>query len=124
MLRFRLHQVQVSSLGKHFLPLPKLADSQLSRLSIHLQARGFSVRRGTRKSKLIAVKATQRVAIDGALGLATSSADMLDAVAPAIPELLASPLAAGKVTADVAARYFSVRRSGTSAKLQLFPRLE
>src|SRR5438132_3058076 len=125
MLRFLLHPVHVPSLGRHFLPLPKLADSQLAFLSSHLQARGFSVRRGSRRSRLVAVKGTQRVAIDGALGLASSGADMLDALAPAIPDLLASPGAAGvRLTADVAGRYFSLKRSGTSAKLQLFPRLE
>jgi hypothetical protein len=54
MLRFRLHQVHVPSLGRYFLPLPKLADSQLVGLSSHLEARGFSVRRGSKKGKMIA----------------------------------------------------------------------
>jgi len=125
MLRFKLHPLHVPSLGRHFLPLPKLSESQLAGLSIHLQERGFSVRRGSSQSKLVAVKGTQRIAIDGALGLASSTADMLDAIAPAIPELLGSPRQeTGRVTADAAARYFSVKRSGTSAKLQLFPRME
>ena len=125
MLRFRLHQVHVPSLGRSFLPLPKLADSQLAGLSFHLEARGFSVRRGSNKGRIVAVKGTQRIAIDGALGLASSSADMLDALAPAIPDLLGSPRQeAGEVTTEVAARYFSVKRSGTATKLQLFPRLE
>jgi hypothetical protein len=125
MLRFRLHQVHVPSLGRYFLPLPKLTDSQLVAVSSHLRARGFSVRHGSRRSKLVALRRTQRIAVDGALGLASSSADMLDALAPAIPELLASLwVGTGKATAEVAARYFSIRRSGTSVKLQLFPRLE
>jgi hypothetical protein len=125
MLRFRLHQVHVPSLGRYFLPLPKLADWQLADVSSHLEARGFSVRRGSKKGKMIALKGTQRIAVDGALGLASSSGDMLDALAPAIPDLLGSPgQEAGKVTAEVAARYFSLKPSGTSTKLQLFPRLE
>ena len=125
MLRFRLHQLRVPSLGRYFLPLPKLSDSQLSALSIHLRERGFGVRRGSAKSKIVAVKGTQRIAVDGAVGLASSTADMLDALAPAVPELLRSPKhEAGRVKESVAARYFSVKRSGTSAKLQLFPRME
>src|SRR6266850_1990057 len=125
MLRFRLLQVHVPSLGRYFLPLPKLPDSQLAGLSLHLEARGFSVRRRSNKGRIVALKGTQRIAIDGALGLASSSADMLDALAPSIPDLLDSPRqGSGKVTAEVAARYFSLKRSGTSAKLQLFPRLE
>jgi hypothetical protein len=125
MLRFRLHQVHVPSLERYFLPLPKLADSQLADLSSHLKARGFTVRGGSNKGRVVALKGTQRIAVDGALGLASSSADLLDALAPAIPDLLGYPRQeAWKVTRDVAARYFSLKRSGTSAKLQLFPRLE
>jgi hypothetical protein len=125
MLRFLLRPVHVPSLGRHFLPLPKLEDPQLARLTAHLEARGFAVRQGSGGRKLVAVKGEQRIAIDGALGLASSSADMLDALAPAIPELLVYPRReTGKVTEDVTARYFSVKGSGTSAKLQLFPRLE
>src|SRR5712692_6734347 len=106
MLRFRLHPVHVPSLGRHFLPLPKLADAHLAILSSHLEARGFSVRLGGSKGKLVAVKGTQRIAIDGALGLASSSTDMLDALAPAIPDLLGSHgQETRKVTPVAAARY-------------------
>ena len=56
MLRFRLHPVHVPSLGRHFLPLPKLADAHLAILSSHLEARGFSVRLGGSKGKLVAVQ--------------------------------------------------------------------
>jgi hypothetical protein len=125
MLRFTLHPVHVPSLGRHFLPLPKLDAAQLAGLSSHLEARGFKVRRRGSRAKMVAVKGAQRIAVDGALGLASSSADMLDALAPAIPHLLASPRGAGvRLTADAALRYFSLKRSGTSARLQLFPRLE
>ena len=47
MLRFALHQLHVPSLGRYFLPLPKLTDAQLELLSAHLEARGFSVRSGS-----------------------------------------------------------------------------
>lgn len=71
------------------------------------------------------MKGTQRISIDGELGLAGSSADMLDALAPAVPGLLAVPRVdgseAGQKTAE---RYFSLKRSGALTELQFFPRLE
>jgi hypothetical protein len=124
MLRFRLRQLHVPSLGRYFLPLPKMSDVQLTILSSNLEERGFNVRPGSGPSKRIALKGTQRISIDGALGLAGSGADMLDALAPAVPALLASPREGTKAGADIAARYFSMKRSGASAELQLFPRME
>jgi hypothetical protein len=125
MLRFRLYQVHVPSLHRYFLPLPKLTDAQLTVLTAHLEGRGFNVRIGSGPSKRIALKGTQRISIDGQLGLAGSGADMLDALAPAIPGILAAPRGGGNETRrDMAERYFSLKRSGTSTELQLFPRLE
>jgi hypothetical protein len=125
LLRFELQPLFVPSLDRYFLPLPKLTGAQLTLLSAHLEGRGFTVRLGSAPSKRIALKGTQRIAIDGALGLAGSGADLLDALAPAIPEVLASPReGVEEVIANRAARYFSLRRSGASAELQLFPRLE
>jgi hypothetical protein len=125
LLRFQLQQLHVPSLGRYFLPLPKLTDLQLGLLSAHLEGRGFSVRLGSGPGKRIALKGTQRIAIDGGLGLAGSGDDVLDALAPAVPELLASPRErTGKIASDGAARYFSLKRSGASVELQIFPRLE
>jgi hypothetical protein len=124
-LQFRLHQLHVPSLGRYLLPLPKLTDAQLALLSDHLEGRGFSVRPGSGAGKRLALRGVQRIAIDGALGLASSSDDMLDALAPAIPALLASKKPRGaSADASIAALYFSLKRSGTSAELQLFPRME
>jgi len=125
LLRFQLQQIHILSLGRYFLPLPKLTDLQLKLLSAHLEGRGFSVRPGSGPRKRIALKGAQRIAIDGRLGLASSGDDLLDAIAPAVPELLASPKeGVGKIASDGAARYFSLKRSGASVELQLFPRLE
>jgi len=125
MLRFRLHQLHVPSLGRYLLPLPKLTNAQMTVLSSNLEGRGFTVRLGKAPSKRTAVRGTQRIAIDGGLGLAGSGSDMLDALAPAIPALLASPKsAAGKGSSTVAASYFSLKQSGASTELQLFPRME
>ena len=50
---------------------------------------------------------------------------MLDALAPAIPALLASGRhRAAEPSAELAALYFSLKHSGASAELQLFPRME
>jgi hypothetical protein len=125
LLKFRLQQLHVPSLGKYFLPLPKLTDAQLRLLTAHLERRGFGVRLGSGPSKRVARKGAQRIAIDGALGLAASAADVLDALAPAIPALLSLQReGSGKASADAAALYFSLKRSGASTELQLFPRLE
>ncbi len=120
MLRFALHQLHVPSLGRYFLPLPKLTEAQLKRLSAHLEARGFSVRLGSGSGRRVAVKGHQRIALDGVLGLAGSGADLLDALAPAVPDLLASP----REGVGGAASYYSLKRTGAAAVLQFFPRLE
>jgi len=125
MLRFRLHQLRVPSLGRYFLPLPKLSNAQLTHLSAHLEGRGFSVRAGSGEGRRIALKGVQRIAIDGALGLASSGDDMLDALAPAVPTLLASRRPEAAIAGvDVAALYFSLKGSAASRELQLYPRLE
>lgn len=123
MLRFRLEPLYVPSLERHFLPLPKLGASQLALLSAHLEAKGFRVRLGRGPSRRIATRRSQRIAIDGKLGLASSGTDMLDAVGPAIPELLASR-SNSPLKADITALYLSLRSSGSSSRLRFFPRLE
>jgi hypothetical protein len=125
LLRFRLLQVHVPSLHRYFLPLPKLTGAQLDLLSTHLQERGFSVRTGTVRTKRIALKGTQRISIDGGLGLAGSSEDVLDSIAPAVPGILAAKASGGETNGrGMAGQYFSLKRSGTSTELQFFPRLE
>jgi len=125
MLRFQLRQLYVPSLGRYFLPLPKLTGAQMALLSAHLEGRGFGIRPGRGLKGRVAAKGAQHIAIDGALGLATSTGDLLDALAPAIPPLLAlGSREAGKSGADAAALYLSLKRSGASVELQLFPRME
>jgi hypothetical protein len=123
MLRFTLHQIHVPSLGRYLLPLPKLSQVQAAALSDHLEARGFDVVQSGGRGKRVARKGALRISIDGAIGLAASGEDMLDALAPAVPSLLAFGNPGGGAT-DAAAVYFSLRRSGGSAEVQLFPRME
>ncbi len=124
MLRFKLHQLQIPSLGRYFLPLPKLNDAQIAGVFSHLAGRGFKVQMSGGPGKLTATKGAQRIAVDGRLGVAGSGSDMLDAIAPAIPSLLASRRADGGHEGDLGERYFSLKRSRGSVQLQLFPRLE
>lgn len=124
LLRFKVHQLHVPSLGRYFLPLPKLTDPQLVFLCSHLEGRGFSVDPASGQRRRVARKGAQRIAIDGALGLAGSGEDLLDALAPAIPALLAFGRQTPGAGAHPAALYFSAKRSGASTELQLFPRME
>ena len=118
-------QLYLPSLSRYFLPLPKLSDAQLTLLCAHLEGRGFGVKPGRRPEMAGRGEGGQRIAIDGALGLATSASDLLDAVGPAIPTLLAlGSREVGRARADAAPLYLSLKRSGASSELQLFPRLE
>ncbi|HUI01225.1 MAG TPA: hypothetical protein VLX56_06305 [Nitrososphaerales archaeon] len=121
MLEFRVHQLYLASLERFFLPLPKMSQRQEERLSAHLEARGFAVR--TTKSNRVAQKGRQRISVNAKLGLASSTDDMLDALAPAVPEILASA-GAGVRQRDVSSRYFSLRASRGSTTLRVFPRME
>ena len=120
MLRFRLEQVHVPSLGRYLLPLPKMALPSLELLVAHLQHRGYKVI--PRGEKRLAEKGQQRIMIDALLGLASSSTDMLDAIGPAVPALIASRGEAGKDR--VASHYLSVQRSKGFVQVQFLPRVE
>lgn len=124
MLRFRLRQLLVPSLQRFFLPLPKMGAGQLALLSGHLEGRGFSVRPAGGEGRLSATRASQRISIDGRLGLASSAGDLLDAIAPAVPALVASAKGSADGGADRSGRYYSLRGSGSSPVLQFLPRLE
>jgi hypothetical protein len=132
LLRFKLLQVYIPSLGRYFLPLPKLSEAQLSVLRSHLQERGFALRSAASGKRLTASKATQRISIDRGAGLAASSSDLLDALGPAMPRILGSRGRGeegeeqGKTEGEaIAARYFSLKKgSGESRELQFFPRME
>jgi hypothetical protein len=148
-LRFRLRQVQVPSLDRYFLPLPKLTDAQLAVLVAHLEGRGFEVK-VSGPDRRVAVRGGQRLSIDGRLGLAASRLDMLDALAPAVPAMLAATkkdenrtrgLGGGRRRRSAAGgggveggggggqetlrgRYLNVKIRSDSVELQFFPRME
>ncbi len=83
------------------------------------------MRPGSAPARRIASKGSQRISINGDLGLAASRADLLDALGPAVPELLSSREASGGVPCrDVGHFYLALRKSGAVSQLQFFPRLE
>jgi hypothetical protein len=84
LLRFEVHEVYLETMGRYLLPLPKLSGAQLEFLARHLGKHGFSVGAGPRIS---ARRGQSRISIDR-VGLAWSSEELLDAVAPAVPGLL------------------------------------
>jgi hypothetical protein len=124
LLRFRLDQVCVSSLGRYFLPLPKMGARQLDIIGSHLAERGFRVHH--EGGKLTALKGRSRITVNGRLGLAASSADMLDAIGPAIPRVIGSRGDDMDETRDVSSFYFSTKRksSGRAGAVHFFPRIE
>ena len=153
MLRFRPEQVHVPSLDRYFLPLPKLTDAQLAVLVAHLDDRGFEVKVNG-PGRRVASRGGQRVSIDGRLGLAASRLDLLDALAPAVPAILAAAkkdqnrtrgvgggrgkrrsAAGGSSGGDgggsggmgrqtLRERYLNVKIRPDSVELQFFPRME
>jgi hypothetical protein len=104
------------------LPLPKMGPPQVEALTRELERRGFGVRR-TGALKVVASRGLQRIAIDGSLGLASSSSDMLDAVAPSIPTITSREKDDPGASRQIGSLYF---RGGSeaSSKVQFLPRLE
>ena len=115
MLRFSLRQVELKALGRFCVPLPKLTAAQGRFLARHMEERGLGVRARNRPASK---RGGQRVTLEPA-GLAWSDGDLLDAIGPAIPELLSFPKEESRVNP-----YFAVKRSPTSSHAQLFPRME
>lgn len=87
-----------------------------------MQSKGFRVARA-RSGRVIAVRGDRRIMVDGPLGLATSSVDLLDALAPAVPAILGSR-EKGEDRPDALPRYASFKRSPRGVEVQLFTRME
>ncbi|MDA4122782.1 MAG: hypothetical protein OK456_06340 [Thaumarchaeota archaeon] len=123
MLLYRVHQIHLEGLDRYYLPLPKLNTSQLSYLSQNLQNRGFRVKVGPRL--LRASASSINLSVDPG-GLSWSSKEVLDAITPAIPRLLAFPretVAGGPL--DKHLLYFRAKRvRGRKYDVHLFTRME
>jgi hypothetical protein len=95
---------------------------QLLPLIVHLESNGFSVvTSGDGGWWVIRARAAgQRLTVDGAVGLAWSNMDLLDVIAPCVPELLRIERKA-KMTSNP---FFLTKTRGEVYHVQLLPRLE
>lgn len=116
MLRFTLHQIHLEGPEGFYLPLPKLTGEQMRTLEVRLLSNGYSVK--TDAGKLRAEGGSGKITIVRS-GLARSAGEMLDALAPAIPELLLLPREPTSVNP-----YFVVKKFHRGFEVQFFPRME
>jgi hypothetical protein len=115
-LRFTLHQIHLESPDGFYLPLPKLTREQMRTLEDRLLSNGYAVK--TDGERLRAESGSGNLTIVRS-GLARSAGEMLDALAPALPELLLCPREPTSVNP-----YFVAKNLHGWFEVQLFPRME
>ena len=118
LLRFELRQIFLESLDRYFLPLPKLTSEQMRALRGRLESSGFSVK--VDGGRLRAKSRGSGSIIVALSGLAWSGGEMLDEIAPAVPDLLRFPRAVRGRTHIFAAKSLQ----GGGLEVQFFPRME
>ncbi|HME19688.1 MAG TPA: hypothetical protein VKF15_08145 [Nitrososphaerales archaeon] len=117
MLRYELLQLTIGD--TEYVLLPKLVPAQLEILANRLSKTGFHMTEG---ATLTARRPGQAIRVSPA-GLCWSNRDPTDAVAPAIPDLLAvqkRPARGGAVLRE----YFQAKRAGRSPSLRFHLRVE
>ena len=117
MLRYEPFQFSLG--GSEYLLLPKLVPSQLEILSNRLSKTGFEVDRGP---ALVAKRPGQAIHISP-VGTCWSNRDPMDAVAPAIPDLLRVQKQPTR-TGAVMRAYFRAERAGSRTSFRFLPRVE
>jgi hypothetical protein len=118
LLRFELHQLYLAGLRRYYLPLPKLTSAQVQVLADRLADNGFSVEIEPGGERLRAGNGSTTITVARS-GLAWSGREMLDALAPAVPDLLRSPR---EPTATNP--YFAAKRMSGGLEVQFFTRME
>ncbi len=116
MPRYEVHQIYLEGLERYYLPLPKLTSRQLQALEKRLATKGFRVKNDG--YTLNAEDRFRRMTILRS-GLAWSSGELLDALAPAMPSLLSIPREPVEGNP-----YFTAKKLNDGFELQLFPRME
>lgn len=105
--------------GRFHVPLPKMSPRQMGAMRQRLESIGFTV---TGEDSLKASNAGARIRVESS-GLCSSNADLSDAIAPALPEILAfKPTKA--TFSGLRGKYFSSETKGDDLLLRLAPRLE
>jgi len=115
--KFELRQIHLEGLDRYYLPLPKLTAGQLSDLGSRLSGAGLSVRTAG-GGRLHAGDGPRGIVVAGS-GLAWSGSELLDALAPAVPDLLAHRRA--RVSSNP---YYAAKRVEGGFEVQFFPRME
>lgn len=117
MLRYKLHRLELNS--GTFLLLPKLTPGQVDLLRNRLASLGFKV---SGSSRVAAIRPGQTIRVNP-VGFCWSNLDPTDAVAPAIPDLLAAP--SRQVSFDALKNvYFRSERGVTNPTVRFTPRVE
>lgn len=122
LLRFHLRQIFVPSLGKYFLPLPKLGEGHLRAFAHSLEGRGLRVNAGPDSRLQLFQHGERRATVYGALGLAVSANELTDLLGPSIPSVLAAKGEA--LETGLLPKYLSMSRSKGTSLIHLFPRME
>lgn len=117
MFRFVFRQLVLG--GRYHVPLPKMVPRQMETMRQRLESIGFATKGS---SPLRASKGGLRILVDPS-GFCSSEQDLSDAIAPAMPAILASKPA--KVSFRALRRlYFASENRGKGLLLRLSPRLE
>ncbi len=117
MLRYKVHQLYLDGLKQYHLPLPKLTSEQVLIVANHLKNDGLKLTKSP-DGALRASLGERRLTIHPS-GLAWSNLDLLDILAPCVPNLLQ----AGKAKAQSNPFYLAKKGDG-AFQVQLFPRME
>ncbi len=117
MLEFGLHEFRLGN--RFYVLLPKLGRPQSEALAKRLTDKGFAVRR---YSELVASKKGAVLHVNPA-GFCWSNVDSGDALAPAIPGILALPKETTTLE-DLRNRYFALGRSEGSVAVRFSTRME
>ncbi len=117
MLEFRLHEFRLGN--RFYVLLPKLGRLQSEALAKRLTDKGFAVRR---YSELVASKKGAVLHVNPA-GFCWSNVDSGEALAPAIPGILALPKETTTLE-DLRNRYFTMGRSEGTVAVRFSTRIE
>ncbi len=117
MLRFKLDQIRLEE--RFYILLPKLNSSQVDILRRRLVEVGYRVSVG---DVLRAEKGRSTITISQ-VGLCWSNDDLIDAIAPVLPEVIASEKEKTSVE-ELQSKYFRIKLTGEGTLLRFSPRME
>ena len=119
MVDFKLRQLSLEDEGTNYLLLPKMGRPQIEILARRLEKLGFKLSRG---ATIVGRKKSETVTVSER-GFARSRSDLIDILAPALPELLKTVPAAMSLT-SVRGLYLDSFQVKGGAILRFKPRIE